>query len=212
MLEEDKKQLINLVNLILDKDNNSIKFSDFVKPLLVEGISLFIEIGTLLLIKYNHVVTLAYLFFILSFLVQIAYCFWGMISSIKYARKSKKSFSENLIDNFANKFQKRDLIKKEIKTINIDLLQQFKKELEAEIRNFENDYSLLYEGINNVSLLSLIILFIDKAKEIFDLISKNTDFGILSFLIIVIPLFASGWIIAQKSRIGKYKLILSYMD
>lgn len=212
MLEEDKKQLINLVNLILDKDNNSIKFSDFVKPLLVEGISLFIEIGTLLLIKYNHVVTLAYLFFILSFLVQIAYCFWGMISSIKYARKSKKSFSENLIDNFANKFQKRDLIKKEIKTINIDLLQQFKKELEAEIRNFENDYSLLYEGINNVSLLSLIILFIDKAKEIFDLISKNTDFGILSFLIIIIPLFASGWIIAQKSRIGKYKLILSYMD
>ncbi|MCQ2976341.1 MAG: hypothetical protein MJ211_16185 [Bacteroidales bacterium] len=209
--DNERKQLIELVNLIIEKNSKSLHLSDITQPLLWTGIPLIIEILALISIKTKFNIEIASYLFIISFFVQIGYFFFGMIVTIKFVSTSKKKFAESLIDNLETKIEKRKLVQKKIKQIGKTKIQKINVELSTEIENFNSKYSLYYEGISNTSLFSLVILFFNSCKEFYNIINQKSELQIISFIVILIPLFTSLWISVEKNKIYKYKEILSYI-
>lgn len=92
---------------------------------------------------------------------------------------------------------------------NPGILAEFKEYLSLEKTNFDNQYSFFFEGIQNVSLFSLIYLF---AKNIEEVSKLETPLSTISIFIFVFPLVVSLFIFFEKKRAYKFNELLLYLE
>ena len=92
---------------------------------------------------------------------------------------------------------------------NPGILTEFKEYLSLEKTKFDNQYSIFFEGIQNVSLFSLIYLF---AKNIEEVSKLETPLSTISIFIFVFPLVVSLFLISEKKKAYEINEILIYFE
>lgn len=96
-----------------------------------------------------------------------------------------------------------------LNTKNPKILAEFKENLLLEKSKFDNQYSIFFEGIQNVSLFSLIYLF---AKNIEEVSKLETPLSTISIFIFVFPLAVSLFLISEKKKAYEINEILIYFE
>lgn len=208
------KDLILLIEKILGKNEKRISFTfkDFKLTIIFTFIPLIFEIVSVILITKKLFETISLLFFIVSYAIQLIYVIIGFICTSKHLYKFQKISAHSIVQNFNNYREKKSEIMKLIDKLNIEnpgILAEFKEYLSLEKTKFDNQYSIFFEGIQNVSLFSLIFLF---AKNINELSKLETPHSTISIFIFVFPLVASLLLIFEKKRAYKFTEILIYLE
>ena len=126
--------------------------------------------------------------------------------------KFQKISAHSIVQDFNNFKETKLEIMKLIDKLNIEnpgILAEFKEYLSLEKTKFDNQYSIFFEGIQNVSLFSLIYLF---AKNIEKVSKLETPLSTILIFIFVFPLVASLLLIFEKKRAYKFTEILIYLE
>lgn len=210
-MDED---LILLIEKILGKDKRriSIAFKDFIPTIIFSFIPLIFEIVSVILIKKKLFETISMLVFIVSYAIQLIYVIIGFIYASKDLYKFQKVSAHSIVQNFNNYREKKSEIMKLIDKLNIEnpgILAEFKEYLSLEKTKFDNQYSFFFEGIQNVSLFSLIYLF---AKNIEEVSKLETPLSTISIFIFVFPLAVSLFLISEKKKAYEINEILIYFE
>ena len=140
------------------------------------------------------------------------YVIIGFICTSKHLYKFQKISAHSIVQNFNNYKETKLEIMKLIDKLNIEnpgILAEFKEYLSLEKTNFDNQYSFFFEGIQNVSLFSLIYLF---AKNIEEVSKLETPLSTISIFIFVFPLVVSLFIFLEKKRAYKFNELLLYLE
>lgn len=208
------EDLILLIEKILGKDKRriSIAFKDFIPTIIFSFIPLIFEIVSVILIKKKLFETISMLVFIVSYAIQLIYVIIGFIYASKDLYKFQKVSAHSIVQNFNNYREKKSEIMKlidKLNTKNPKILAEFKENLLLEKSKFDNQYSFFFEGIQNVSLFSLIYLF---AKNIDELSKLETPLSTISFFIFVFPLAVSLFLISEKKKAYEINEILIYFE
>ena len=96
-----------------------------------------------------------------------------------------------------------------LNTENPKVLVEFKEYLVLEKSKYDNRYSFFFEGIQSVSVLSLIYLF---ARNIEEVSKLETPLSTISIFIFVFPLVVSLFIFFEKKRAYKFNEILLFLE
>lgn len=208
------EDLILLIEKILGKDKRriSIAFKDFIPTIIFSFIPLIFEIVSVILIKKKLFETISMLVFIVSYAIQLIYVIIGFIYASKDLYKFQKVSAHSIVQNFNNYREKKSEIMKlidKLNTKNPKILAEFKENLLLEKSKFDNQYSIFFEGIQNVSLFSLIYLF---AKNIEKVSKLETPLSTISIFIFVFPLVVSQFIFFEKKRAYKFNELLLYLE
>lgn len=211
IMDED---LILLIEKIFGKDRRriSIAFKDFIPTIIFSFIPLIFEIVSVILIKRKLFETISMLVFIVSYAIQLIYVIIGFIYASKDLYKFQKVSAHSIVQNFNNYREKKSEIIKLIDKLNIEnprILVEFKEYLSLEKTKFDNQYSFFFEGIQNVSLFSLIYLF---AKNIEEVSKLETPLSTISIFIFVFPLVVSLFIFFEKKKAYKFNELLLYLE
>ena len=152
------------------------------------------------------------LVFIVSYAIQLIYVIIGFICTSKHLYKFQKVSAHSIVKNFNNYREKKSEIMKLIDKLNIEnpgILAEFKEYLSLGKTKFDNQYSIFFEGIQNVSLFSLIYLF---ARNIEEVSKLETPLSTISIFIFVFPLVVSLFIFFEKKRAYKFNEILLFLE
>ena len=211
IMDED---LILLIEKILGKDKRriSIAFKDFIPTIIFSFIPLIFEIVSVILIKKKLFETISMLVFIVSYAIQLIYVITGFIYASKDLYKFQKFSAHSIVQNFNNYREKKSEIMKlidKLNTKNPKILAEFKENLLLEKSKFDNQYSFFFEGIQNVSLFSLIYLF---ARNIEEVSKLETPLSTISIFIFVFPLAVSLFLISEKKKAYEINEILIYFE
>ena len=205
------EDLILLIEKILGK-NDSLKFKDFRFTILFVFIPFVFEIMSVVFIKKQKLETLFMIVFIFAYAIQLLYVIFGLICASKYVYTAQK-ISESSIYNDFIKYKKTKLdIMELIDKLNTDnpkTLVAFKEYLVLEKSKYDNRYSFFFEGIQSVSVLSLIYLF---ARNIEEVSKLETPLSTISIFIFVFPLVVSLFIFFEKKRASKFNEILLFLE
>lgn len=210
-MDED---LILLIEKILGKNEKRISFTfkDFKTTIIFSFIPLIFEIVSVILIKKKLFETISMLVFIVSYAIQLIYVIIGFIYASKDLYKFQKVSAHSIAQNFNNYREKKSEIMKlidKLNTKNPGILSEFKEYLSLKKTKFDNQYSFFFEGIQNVSLFSLIYLF---AKNIEEVSKLETPLSTISFFIFVFPLAVSLFLISEKKKAYEINEILIYFE
>lgn len=210
-MDED---LILLIEKILGKNEKRISFTfkDFKTTIIFSFIPLIFEIVSVILIKKKLFETISMLVFIVSYAIQLIYVIIGFIYASKDLYKFQKVSAHSITQNFNNYREKKSEIMKLIDKLNIEnpgILAEFKEYLSLEKTKFDNQYSFFFEGIQNVSLFSLIYLF---ARNIEEVSKLETPLSTISIFIFVFPLVVSLFLISEKKKAYEINEILIYFE
>lgn len=208
------EDLILLIERILGKDKRriSIAFKDFIPTIIFTFIPLIFEIVSVILIKKKLFETISMLVFIVSYAIQLIYVIIGFICTSKHLYKFQKISAHSIVQDFNNFKETKLEIMKLIDKLNIEnpgILTEFKEYLSLEKTKFDNQYSIFFEGIQNVSLFSLIYLF---AKNIEEVSKLETPLSTISIFIFVFPLVVSLFLISEKKKAYEINEILIYFE
>ena len=208
------EDLILLIERILGKDKRriSIAFKDFIPTIIFTFIPLIFEIVSVILIKKKLFETISMLVFIVSYAIQLIYVIIGFICTSKHLYKFQKISAHSIVQDFNNFKETKLEIMKLIDKLNIEnpgILTEFKEYLSLEKTKFDNQYSIFFEGIQNVSLFSLIYLF---AKNIEEESKLETPLSTISIFIFVFPLVVSLFLISEKKKAYEINEILIYFE
>lgn len=208
------EDLILLIERILGKDKRriSIAFKDFIPTIIFSFIPLIFEIVSVILIKKKLFETISMLVFIVSYAIQLIYVIIGFICTSKHLYKFQKISAHSIVQDFNNFKETKLEIMKLIDKLNIEnpgILTEFKEYLSLEKTKFDNQYSIFFEGIQNVSLFSLIYLF---AKNIEEVSKLETPLSTISIFIFVFPLAVSLFLISEKKKAYEINEILIYFE
>lgn len=207
-MDEDFKSLIEQ---ILGK-KVSFKLKDFLPMIIFIVIPLILEIVAVILIVKKKLGIIPMIVFIVSNAIQILYVVVGLICISKNRYMSYKVSAYSLLQDFKNyKENKSEILKliEKVRRKNSNLLLEFKEYLVFEKEKFDNRYSLFFEGMQNVGLFSLIILF---AKNIDELSKTSAPINISSIFAFLLPLALSVIIFFEKEKVYKFNQILIYLD
>lgn len=210
-MDED---LILLIEKILGKDKRRISFTfkDLKPAIIFTFIPLIFEIVVVIMIQNKLFETISMLVFIVSYATQLIYVIIGFICTSKHLYKFQKISAHSIVQNFNNYREKKSEIMKLIDKLNIEnpgILAEFKEYLSLEKTKFDNQYSIFFEGIQNVSLFSLIYLF---ARNIEEVSKLETPLSTISIFIFVFPLVVSLFIFFEKKRAYKFNEILLFLE
>lgn len=210
-MDED---LILLIEKILGKNEKRISFTfkDFKTTILFSFIPLIFEIASVILIKKKLFETISMLVFIVSYAIQLIYVIIGFIYASKDLYKFQKVSAHSIAQNFNNYREKKSEIMKlidKLNTKNPKILAEFKENLLLEKSKFDNHFSFFFEGIQNVSLFSLIYLF---ARNIEEVSKLETPLSTISIFIFVFPLVVSLFLISEKKKAYEINEILIYFE
>ena len=208
------EDLILLIEKIFGKDRRriSIAFKDFIPTIIFAFIPLIFEIVSVILINKKLFETISMLVFIVSYAIQLIYVIIGSICTSKDLYKFQKVSAHSIVQNFNNYREKKSEIMKLIDKLNIEnpgILAEFKEYLSLEKTKFDNQYSFFFEGIQNVSLFSLIYLF---ARNIEEVSKLETPLSTISIFIFVFPLVVSLFIFFEKKRTYKFNKFLLFLE
>ena len=208
------EDLILLIEKILGKDKRriSIAFKDFIPTIIFSFIPLIFEIVSVILIKKKLFETISMLVFIVSYAIQLIYVIIGFICTSKHLYKFQKISAHSIVQDFNNFKETKLEIMKLIDKLNIEnpeILAEFKEYLSLEKTKFDNQYSIFFEGIQNVSLFSLIYLF---ARNIEEVSKLETPLSTISIFIFVFPLVVSLFLISEKKKAYEINEILIYFE
>lgn len=211
IMDED---LILLIEKILGKNEKRISFTfkDFKTTILFSFIPLIFEIASVILIKKKLFETISMLVFIVSYAIQLIYVIIGFIYASKDLYKFQKVSAHSIAQNFNNYREKKSEIMKlidKLNTKNSKILAEFKENLLLEKSKFDNRFSFFFEGIQNVSLFSLIYLF---ARNIEEVSKLETPLSTISIFIFVFPLVVSLFLISEKKKAYEINEILIYFE
>lgn len=207
-MDEDLKSLIEQ---ILGK-NVSFKLKDFLPMIIFIVIPLILEIVAVVLIIKKKLGIIPMIVFIVSNAIQILYVVVGLICISKNRYMSYKVSAYSLLKDFKNyKENKSEILKliEKVRRKNSNLLLEFKDYLVFEKAKFDNRYSLFFEGMQNIGLFSLIILF---AKNIDELSKISAPINTSSIFAFLLPLLVSVIIVFEKEKVYKFNQILIYLD
>ena len=210
-MDED---LILLIEKILGKNEKRISFTfkDFKTTIIFSFIPLIFEIVSVILIKKKLFETISMLVFIVSYAIQLIYVIIGFIYASKDLYKFQKVSAHSIVQNFNNYREKKSEIMKlidKLNTKNPKILAEFKENLLLEKSKFDNRFSFFFEGIQNVSLFSLIYLF---ARNIEEVSKLETPLSTISIFIFVFPLVVSLFLISEKKKAYEINEILIYFE
>lgn len=210
-MDED---LILLIEKILGKNEKRISFTfkDFKTTIIFSFIPLIFEIASVILIKKKLFETISMLVFIVSYAIQLIYVIIGFIYASKDLYKFQKVSAHSIAQNFNNYREKKSEIMKlidKLNTKNPKILAEFKENLLLEKSKFDNRFSFFFEGIQNVSLFSLIYLF---ARNIEEVSKLETPLSTISIFIFVFPLVVSLFLISEKKKAYEINEILIYFE
>lgn len=210
-MDED---LILLIEKILGKNEKRISFTfkDFKTTIIFSFIPLIFEIVSVILIKKKLFETISMLVFIVSYAIQLIYVIIGFIYASKDLYKFQKVSAHSIAQNFNNYREKKSEIMKlidKLNTKNPKILAEFKENLLLEKSKFDNRFSFFFEGIQNVSLFSLIYLF---ARNIEEVSKLETPLSTISIFIFVFPLVVSLFLISEKKKAYEINEILIYFE
>ena len=152
------------------------------------------------------------LVFIVSYAIQLIYVIIGSICTSKDLYKFQKVSAHSIVQNFINSREKKSEIMKLINKLNTEnpkVLVEFKEYLVLEKSKYDNRYSFFFEGIQSVSVLSLIYLF---ARNIEEVSKLETPLSTISIFIFVFPLVVSLFIFFEKKRAYKFNELLLYLE
>ena len=208
------EDLILLIEKILEKNEKRISFTfkDLKPAIFFTFIPLIFEIVSVILINKKLFETISMLVFIVSYAIQLIYVIIGSICTSKDLYKFQKVSAHSIVQNFNNYREKKSEIMKLIDKLNIEnpgILAEFKEYLSLEKTKFDNQYSFFFEGIQNVSLFSLIYLF---ARNIEEVSKLETPLSTISIFIFVFPLLVSLFIFFEKKRAYKFNEILLFLE
>lgn len=208
------EDLILLIEKILGKNEKRISFTfkDLKPAIIFTFIPLIFEIVSVILIKKKLFETISMLVFIVSYAIQLFYVIIGFICTSKHLYKFQKISAHSIVQDFNNFKETKLEIMKLIDKLNIEnpgILAEFKEYLSLEKTKFDNQYSIFFEGIQNVSLFSLIYLF---AKNIEEVSKLETPLSTISIFIFVFPLVVSLFIFFEKKRAYKFNEILLFLE
>lgn len=211
IMDED---LILLIEKILGKNEKRISFTfkDFKTTIIFSFIPLIFEIVSVILIKKKLFETISMLVFIVSYAIQLIYVIIGFIYASKDLYKFQKVSAHSIAQNFNNYREKKSEIMKlidKLNTKNPKILAEFKENLLLEKSKFDNRFSFFFEGIQNVSLFSLIYLF---ARNIEEVSKLETPLSTISIFIFVFPLVVSLFLISEKKKAYEINEILIYFE
>lgn len=211
IMDED---LILLIEKILGKNEKRISFTfkDFKLTIIFTFIPLIFEIVAVIMIKKKLYETISMLVFIVSYAIQLIYVIIGFIYASKDLYKFQKVSAHSIVQNFNNyREQKSEIMKliDKLNTKNPKILAEFKEYLSLEKTKFDKQYSILFEGIQNVSLFSLIYLF---ARNIEEVSKLETPLSTISIFIFVFPLVVSLFIFFEKKKAYKFNELLLYLE
>lgn len=208
------EDLILLIEKILGKNEKRISFTfkDFKPTIIFTFIPLIFEIVSVILIKKKLFETISMLVFIVSYAIQLFYVIIGSICTSKDLYKFQKVSAHSIVQNFNNSREKKSEIMKLIDKLNTEnpkVLVEFKEYLVLEKSKYDNRYSFFFEGIQSVSVLSLIYLF---ARNIEEVSKLETPLSTISIFIFVFPLVVSLFIFFEKKRAYKFNELLLYLE
>lgn len=206
--------LILFIEKILGKNKKRISFTfkDFIPTIIFTFIPLIFEIVAVIMIQNKRNETISMLVFIVFYAIQLIYVIIGFICTSKHLYKFQKISAHSIVQDFNNYKETKLEIMKLVDKLNIEnpgILAEFKEYLSLEKTKFDNQYSFFFEGIQNVSLFSLIYLF---AKNIDELSKLETPHSTISIFIFVFPLVVSLFILFEKKRAYKFNEILLFLE
>lgn len=210
-MDEDLKLLIEQI-LGRDEKNISFKMKDFLPMIFFVILPLILEIVAVIFIRREQWKKAFSIVFLTSYAVQIFYIIIGFIFTSKNIYISYKVSANSVLQNFKNYKEKKSEILKLIEKLrekNPNLLLDFKEYLAFEKTKFDSRYSLLFEGMQNVGVFSLIILF---AKNIDELSKTSAPINTISIFVFVLPLAVSLIILFEKTKAYKINQISIYLD
>ena len=208
------ENLILLIEKFLEKNEKRVSFTfkNLIPTIIFTFIPLIFEIISVIMIKKKLLETISMLIFIISYAIQIIYVIIGFICTSKHLINFQKISSHSVVQDFNNykiiKSEIMELIDK-LNTENPKVLVEFKEYLVLEKSKLDNQYSFFFEGIQNISLFSLIFLF---AKNIEKVSNLETSLSTISFFIFVFPLVVSLFILFEKKRNYKFNQLLIFLN
>lgn len=209
-MDINNDKLIELNKRILENEKVKISFKEifFSKPVIVSLIILVLEVLAAVIANCNseNQTVIEYCCYAIIILMTFHFCyiFFGTIRAVK---ETKKDLSISLVESFnRNEKTKKKIFKllKNIEKENKNLLINYHNYIKKIIKETQEIFSFLFDGMQNVGLFSSFIFVFDNLKNLSTIIENNNLFEMLAYFIpLIVPIFS----IVLKTNFLKYNKI-----
>ncbi len=214
-MDINNDKLIELNKRILENEKVKISFKEifFSKPVIVSLIILVLEVLAAVIANCNseNQTVKEYCCYAIVILMTFHFCyiFFGTIRAFK---EIKQDLSISLVESFnRNEKTKKKIFKllKNIEKEDKSLLINYHNYIKKIIKETQNSFSFLFDGMQNVGLFSSFIFVFDNLKNLSTIIENNNLFEMLVYFIpLIVPIFS----MVLKNNFLKYNKINYYLE
>lgn len=208
-INNEETELVKLNDLFFKKNNVKIewKLSSFWPCLVFVIVPLICEFIFAFLIKFtNNKIIFLYIYLVLMS-IQFLYALVGFVICICELLKFKRHYSKSLVQDFYKNKEFTTSVRKQIKNINRNILNEYIEFLNQKITFFE-----IYSNIMGpTSIISFFLMIPETIQEITKLVNCEQANEIL-IILVLLPLISTIFFVFWTIDNIKYKRIYMYLN